>query len=148
MSGEAIKPGTPLPWEHRIRVRQNITFGKPTASFLAPAGAEDPFEADAIARFYTRDGLTEREDNAAYAAFACNEYPALKAKADALAEAVELAEACGEPSRVALYDEEGVEGWRWSHPDGREWDEVGDWQEMPLHPILAQALAAYRESGQ
>lgn len=48
--------------------------------------------------------------------------------------------------RVMMYDEEGVEGWRWSHPDSQhELMEIGDWSEGPAIPpeleeILLQGL--------
>lgn len=45
--------------------------------------------------------------------------------------------ACGEPETMSLYDEEGLEGWRWVHPDGREWTAIGAWDEpAPPHPVL------------
>ncbi len=54
-----------------------------------------------------------------------------------MSEDEQIAEACGEPDRVSLYDEEAVEGWRWTHPDGREWYAQGDWNEPPPpHPLL------------
>jgi hypothetical protein len=31
--------------------------------------------------------------------------------------------------RTLLYDEEGVEGWRWTSPDGQEFSCIGDWSE-------------------
>lgn len=62
-----------------------------------------------------------------------------------LVEAIEVAHACGEPHKKSLYDEEGVEGWRWQHPDGREWSVMGDWREdPPMHPMLEDALAKAR----
>lgn len=36
--------------------------------------------------------------------------------------------------RVSLYDEEGVEGWRWTSPEGYESSEVGSWDELPAIP--------------
>lgn len=36
--------------------------------------------------------------------------------------------------RVALYDEEGVEGWQWTSPEGYEYNEVGSWTEFPAIP--------------
>lgn len=35
---------------------------------------------------------------------------------------------------VSLYDEEGVEGWRWVSPRNEEWTEIGDWGEPPAIP--------------
>jgi hypothetical protein len=59
-----------------------------------------------------------------------------------LVEALKIVHACGELEMVSLYDEEGVEGWRWTHPDGREWSEIGDWSESePMHPIARAAIA-------
>lgn len=56
-------------------------------------------------------------------------------------EAVGIAGECGVPTTASFYDEEGVEGWKWTHPDGREWTEVGAWDEMPaLHPLLAELM--------
>lgn len=75
MSGP--QPGTPLPWESREKMRRQGVFGDVGGTFLAPAGCEDPFDRDTIARFYTRDGMNEREQNAAYAAHACNTFPDL-----------------------------------------------------------------------
>ena len=65
----------------------------------------------------------------------------LIAAAPTMLEALEVTVACGPPHRVSLYDHEAVEGWRWDHPDGREWIEVtGDWSEVPLHPLIAEAI--------
>jgi hypothetical protein len=36
--------------------------------------------------------------------------------------------------RVSLYDEEGVEGWCWTSPDGNEYYVVGDWNYTPEVP--------------
>jgi hypothetical protein len=59
-----------------------------------------------------------------------------------LLEAALVQHACGEPEKVSMYDEEGVEGWRWAHPDGREWFEMGSWDEPPpMHPMMAEAIA-------
>lgn len=35
---------------------------------------------------------------------------------------------------VSLYDEEGVEGWRWEGPDGEEIFVIGPWHEQPPAP--------------
>lgn len=35
---------------------------------------------------------------------------------------------------VSLYDEEGVEGWRWTSPEGYEYSTVGDWSDDPSIP--------------
>src|SRR5690606_9601390 len=71
------------------------------------------------------------------------ELSTLRATNAGLVEALEIATACGEPEKASLYDEEGIEGWRWTHPDGREWTETGDWSEpAPLHPVVRAALDA------
>lgn len=45
------------------------------------------------------------------------------------------AEAAGwEIIRVSLYDEEGVEGWRWIAPNGTEYGELGSWDEPAAVP--------------
>lgn len=36
--------------------------------------------------------------------------------------------------KTSLYDEECVEGWLWSHPDGREYSVIGDWNGDPEIP--------------
>lgn len=47
-----------------------------------------------------------------------------------------------EVEKASLYDEEGVEGWRWTEPNGTEHYEIGDWNELPTWPDSAeQALA-------
>lgn len=38
----------------------------------------------------------------------------------------------------ALYDEEAVEGWTWTDSRGREYSEVGDWDQMPPWPASAR----------
>lgn len=59
-----------------------------------------------------------------------------------LREALHVVSECGGPCKVILYDEEGIEGWRWTHPDGREWTETGEWsKDPPLHPVARAALA-------
>jgi len=56
--------------------------------------------------------------------------------------ALHIQHACKSPEKVSLYDEEGVEGWRWTHPDGREWTAVGAWDEAPpMHPVASAAIA-------
>lgn len=40
-------------------------------------------------------------------------------------------------SKVSLYDEEGVEGWKWESPAGNEYCEIGDWHELPTWPDSA-----------
>lgn len=47
-----------------------------------------------------------------------------------------------EVDKIAMYDEEGVEGWIWTEPDGTEHVEMGDWNELPTWPESArQSLA-------
>ena len=46
----------------------------------------------------------------------------------------------GSVSQVSLYDEEGVEGWRWEF-NGKEYYEIGDWNDMPMIP--RDMIAAY-----
>lgn len=66
----------------------------------------------------------------------------LIAAAPDMLEACLVAVACGQPEKASLYDEEGVEGWIWNHPDGREWAEIGDWNEpAPMHPLIIEAIA-------
>jgi len=65
----------------------------------------------------------------------------LIAAAPELLEAPQIAHECGRPSRISLYDEDGVEGWEWSHPDGRIWTVTGDWSEEPMHPLVVAAIA-------
>lgn len=43
---------------------------------------------------------------------------------------------------VLLYDEEGVEGWSWSEPDGTEHTAIGDWNELPTWPDSARRRIA------
>ena len=43
---------------------------------------------------------------------------------------------------VSLYDEEGVEGWKWTSPDGAEYYEVGDWDAEPTVPDEVSSLLA------
>jgi len=38
---------------------------------------------------------------------------------------------------VSLYDEEGVEGWLWTEPNGTEHAEIGDHSELPTWPASA-----------
>ncbi len=66
----------------------------------------------------------------------------LIAAAPDLLAAIKIQHECGPPEKVSLYDEECVDGWRWTHPDGREWTETGDWNEPPpMHPDARRAIA-------
>lgn len=69
----------------------------------------------------------------------------IRAAAPELYEAINVMHECGPPQAIVLYDEEGVDGWLWSHPDGREWDEI-DWGDgsPPMHPVARAALAKAR----
>ena len=65
----------------------------------------------------------------------------LIAAAPDLLEAAKVQQMCGKPLQINVYDEDGCEGWIWSHPDGREWIELGDWDEQPpLHPLMVAAI--------
>jgi len=44
--------------------------------------------------------------------------------------------------KVSLYDEEGVEGWCWTSPDGNEYYVVGDWNDTPEAPEEVFSLLA------
>jgi hypothetical protein len=44
-----------------------------------------------------------------------------------------------EVERRSLYDEEGVEGWAWIAPDGKEFVQIGSWNELPPWPDEAQS---------
>ena len=47
--------------------------------------------------------------------------------------------------RASLFDEEGVEGWRFTSPSGSEYHIVGDWGELPdLADGVRDAIAAAR----
>jgi hypothetical protein len=62
--------------------------------------------------------------------------------------ALEIIVACGQAEKASLYDEEGLEGWRWTHPDGRDWTEVGSWDDgPPVHPVAKIAIELIGEGG-
>jgi hypothetical protein len=44
--------------------------------------------------------------------------------------------------RVSLYDEEGVDGWQWTEPDGTDHAEMGDWDDPPPWPDSARKALA------
>jgi hypothetical protein len=100
-----------------------------------PWSGEDPefreLEANAnliaeAGTVYHETGLTPRE---------------ILAQRDELLAAIKIAEECDNPEKVTLYDEDGVEGWRWTHYDGTEWTECGDWHEPPpTHPVITEAI--------
>lgn len=70
----------------------------------------------------------------------------LFAAAPDLLEAAEIQQQCGMPVKATFWDAEGIEGWRWSHPDGRVWEVVSDWNEpIPIHPMMAAAIAKAKE---
>lgn len=64
-----------------------------------------------------------------------------------LLEGAILQSECGYPEPICAYDEECVECWKWTHPDGREWVVLGFHVEPPppLHPVLAAAIAKAKE---
>lgn len=67
--------------------------------------------------------------------------PALEAAYIEAVRCLQVVSECGDPECTYLYDEEGVEGWSWTHPDGREWTEVGLHNETaPLHPLARKFL--------
>ena len=68
---------TPGPWEHREKARGHGIFGENGGSFVAPVGAESPFDKDAIVRCYTMDGLDERQANAALIVALRNNLPTI-----------------------------------------------------------------------
>lgn len=47
-----------------------------------------------------------------------------------------------EVDKVSLYDEEGIEGWTWTEPNGTEHTEMGDWDELPPWPDSAREAIA------
>lgn len=47
----------------------------------------------------------------------------------------------------SLYDEEGVEGWVWIEPNGREHTGIGSWGELPPWPESARAALAAAKGG-
>ena len=52
---------------------------------------------------------------------------------EALAELVNLFLDGWQVEKASLYDEEGVEGWRWTRGND-EYTEIGDWSELPTIP--------------
>jgi hypothetical protein len=68
-------------------------------------------------------------------------HPVKAGEITTLREALVTSSECGPPDPCMLYDEEAVEGWRWTHPDGREWTELGEHRNYPpMHPLLRDAL--------
>lgn len=47
--------------------------------------------------------------------------------------------------KVSMYDEEGVEGWRWTDPQGHEYCEAGDWNDLPPLPEAARRALNSKE---
>lgn len=69
---------------------------------------------------------------------------ALELAANAMEVALNVAHACGTATEQQLFDKEWVEGWWWSHPDGREWTLKGSWSDpAPMHPVVTEALATF-----
>jgi hypothetical protein len=134
MTGEAIKPGTPLPWV-LIGHSEGAQFPSHIQGHYGPSesGVEQIQTIAFLSGFQRAAGIAEA--NAAYIVHACNEYPALKAKADALAEAVELAETHITTMLTAIASGNAEAGRNFANAD-------------PVVSQLRQALAAYRESGQ
>ncbi len=65
-------------------------------------------------------------------------------KADLRTNFNKLVEALGWSfEKVSMYDEEGVEGWKWTSPTGQEYHEIGQWDEAPPVPdgVLTQVSA-------
>lgn len=42
--------------------------------------------------------------------------------------------------KASLYDEEGVEGWRWTDPRGNEYSVIGDWSFPELAVLAREAI--------
>lgn len=42
---------------------------------------------------------------------------------------------------ISMYDEEGVEGWKWISPRGEEFCEIGSWDEMPEIPQEVEEIS-------
>lgn len=125
----------PTPGPVSVHERFTGSFAiEPSIAWLGASSnhraGENQANAELIAETFNvlhKTGLTPRE---------------ILAQREELLEAFADAEECGTPGKVSLYDEEGIEGWRWSHPDGREWTETGDWMDHPpTHPLIAQAIA-------
>lgn len=110
---------TPGPWRYLGRVSISDGVDWPTV--------ECGFK-----RFIQPEGRDQDE---------CEANAHLIAAAPDLLEAAKIQQQCGKPLQVNMYDEDGCEGWIWSHPDGREWVEIGDWDEQPpLHPLMVAAI--------
>ena len=43
--------------------------------------------------------------------------------------------------KTSLYDEEGVEGWEWTGPEGEECGATGCWHELPVMPEELECIA-------
>ena len=109
---------TPRPWE--THVEWNVT-GYPVFSIHGMSGDE-------------KEDIVVLQRNAQ-----------LIAAAPDLYEAAVLQQECGLPVAELFYDEEAVEGWAWSHPDGRVWSVLGPHNELPpFHPVMEAALAKAR----
>ena len=123
MSGEAITPGTPLPW--------NLRDGYYLSIQGSPVSGERYGElvTTMTGTFAKQQGYGRV--NAAYIVHACNEYPALKAKADALAEALQTS-----ATAFAILE---------ADPRATAEDKAF-YRQAKLE--AQKALAAYRESGQ
>jgi hypothetical protein len=121
MSGEAIKPGTPLPWQ----INGSHIYGPDPERYL-------------VAQFLGGRLTDDRN----YAVHACNEYPALKAKAAALAAALEAV--VEDRDSRSSEQERFVTGGQY----GEYWSPSATFVGSAAIASARQALAAYRESGQ
>ena len=85
------------------------------------------------------DKIDCTEANAAFIVRACNSHDAM---VEIQQQFIALVIQGWTFEKATLYDEEGVEGWRWTEPNGTEHYEIGDWSELPTWPDSAkQALA-------
>lgn len=134
-----MKAGTPGPWRHGKAYRSVVSdslSGYDDAENLRAYGGHLICESVQDHNLRRIARLPDLEA----------EYLRLREAADALADAVAVASEC-EIFKASLYDEEGVEGWRWDHPDGRHWYGMGVWEnDPPLHPLVENALDAYRSA--
>ncbi len=42
--------------------------------------------------------------------------------------------------KASLYDEEGVDGWRWTDPRGKEYDLIADWSFPEIDEVVREAI--------